>query len=320
MRSASILPFLLGSLIAAPLDLPPLWGRTGVAAPTDGVHLIVAVKYRVGSTERLKRELLTRSDPISDPGSYGQWLTLDEIDAFLKPSEESIDAVSSWLGHSINDTALWSKSGSFVRVDVSASRYTVLTGLPLTKFQHESGAISLRVDSDACTLPSSVARHIDVISPGCGRLPPQPRSLAESRQLQPPPPAVRITPDLIRKMYNLTDQVGLGLAGRNTQATANFLRQSVQQSDLDKFMNNECTQCKVRTAMKIVGRENPADPGIEAMLDSEFIMGVGRDTSTEWWFTDGGQPGNPQDEPWLAWLANLANTSDADLPLVFSAS
>ena len=74
---------------------------------------------------------------------------------------------------------------------------------------------------------------------------------------------------------------------------------------------------KLTTPSKVVGNNVDNDPGTEAMLDSEYIMGVGRDVSTEFYFTAGGQPGNPQDEPWLAWLAGLAN--ETTLPLVFSA-
>ena len=47
-------------------------------------------------------------------------------------------------------------------------------------------------------------------------------------------------------------------------------------------------------------------------------MGVGRDISTLWYFTGGKQPGNPGDEPWLAWLTALAN--ETRLPMVFSGS
>ena len=37
------------------------------------------------------------------------------------------------------------------------------------------------------------------------------------------------------------------------------------------------------------------------------------------WFTEGGQPHNPTDEPWLQWLVDVANTT-GPIPLVFSAS
>ena len=42
--------------------------------------------------------------------------------------------------------------------------------------------------------------------------------------------------------------------------------------------------------------------------------------TTEFWSEAGVQPYNPANEPFLAWLQQAANTSDADIPKVFSVS
>ena len=197
----------------------------------------------------------------------------------------------------------------------------------------------------------------------------------------------------------MTGEVGLGNQSTVTQATTNFLGQYVQQSDLDKFFTLYAPEAKITHPAAIVGSNVNSDPGVEAMLDSEyvmrehthtniptpksprapcsisprqllgyillfsrkpcrhlyrisfgttmahvltcvmlcafgvlysyrtcpivffsrrFIMGVGRDISTLWYFTAGKQPGDPGDEPWLAWLTALAN--ETRLPMVFSGS
>ena len=61
----------------------------------------------------------------------------------------------------------------------------------------------------------------------------------------------------------------------NTQGITNFLRQYVQPSDLDKFFTmfvDEDPKATPPTPSKIVGANNPSDPGTEAMLDAEYLV------------------------------------------------
>ena len=49
-------------------------------------------------------------------------------------------------------------------------------------------------------------------------------------------------------------------------------------------------------------------------------MGVGRDIPTQFWSTAGKQPHNPENEPFLVWLENIGNLTDANMPLTMSVS
>ena len=304
---------------AGQLSLPPLWTRGEAASASDSVHVIVAVKYAAAGVAQLERELLSRSDPRSS--AYGKgWMSRSDIDAFLRPEERSLDAVREWLGD-VGVGVAWTASGAFAHADVTAKQYEDLTGMALTRFHHASGASALRVDRASCALPASVAAHIDVVSPCAGRFPPQPRGASPPPGPEPnpaPSPPTPVTPDVLRARYNLSGEVGAGNASANTQAIANFLGQYIEQSDLDKFFAAYAPSATVTHPSAIVGENHGYDPGVEAALDSEYIMGVGRDTNTIWYFTEGRQPGNPSDEPWLAWLSVVSN--ETVLPLVFSAS
>jgi len=68
----------------------------------------------------------------------------------------------------------------------------------------------------------------------------------------------------------------------------------------------------------LVGPNEPENPGIEAELDIQFIMGVGIGINTTFWSTAGQQPNNTENEPFLVWLYAVGNQSN--VPTVFSVS
>jgi len=63
-----------------------------------------------------------------------------------------------------------------------------------------------------------------------------------------------------------------------------------------------------------------APVGTEAALDTQFLAGLGAGISAQAWYTDGTQPGNPENEPFVAWLAKVAATADDAVPALFSIS
>mmetsp|Transcript_16734 Transcript_16734/g.20114 ORF Transcript_16734/g.20114 Transcript_16734/m.20114 type:complete len:288 (-) Transcript_16734:273-1136(-) len=56
------------------------------------------------------------------------------------------------------------------------------------------------------------------------------------------------------------------------------------------------------------------------MLDIEYITALGAGIETEFWGFSGRSPDNKQDEPFLKWLTLVSNTSDTDVPRLFSTS
>jgi len=60
--------------------------------------------------------------------------------------------------------------------------------------------------------------------------------------------------------------------------------------------------------------------GVEAELDIEYINALGSGIESEFWGFSGNSPDNPQNEPFLKWLQMVSNTSDEEVPLIFSTS
>lgn len=60
--------------------------------------------------------------------------------------------------------------------------------------------------------------------------------------------------------------------------------------------------------------------GDEAMLDTEYISSMGANISTEFWGFQGKEYPTQGVGLWLKWVTLMANTSDAEVPRVFSTS
>ena len=103
------------------------------------------------------------------------------------------------------------------------------------------------------------------------------------------------------------------------QAVTAFLDQLYSESDLDKFFE-KLFPAGADTPIKLVGDATTGRGGVESMLDIEYMPAMGALNPTEFWGFSGSSPLNDADEPFLAWLTVLSNTSDAEVPKVFSTS
>mmetsp|Transcript_33937 Transcript_33937/g.73160 ORF Transcript_33937/g.73160 Transcript_33937/m.73160 type:complete len:414 (-) Transcript_33937:55-1296(-) len=157
------------------------------------------------------------------------------------------------------------------------------------------------------TVPAALAPHLDFMAPTLRF--PTPR-IARSVNAD-----ASVNPALLRKLYSVGDAKGAQTA--NSQAVAQFLEQYYAPSDLAQFFTDEMPSEEGQTP-KVVGPNKPAQPGIEASLDIEYIMAMGDGVPTDFWYTEGRQPHSSENEPFLVWLFNVGNAST--LPHVFSVS
>jgi len=126
---------------------------------------------------------------------------------------------------------------------------------------------------------------------------------------------VGVYPKILRTRYNLTSD-DVGSHPNNSQVVAQFLEQYFSNSDLSQFMSMFVGSDFVHQSQidKIIG-PNEAKSGIEASLDTQYIMGTGANITTWFWST-----ANRHDnqEPFLKWLQDVASTKE--VPPVHSVS
>jgi tripeptidyl-peptidase-1 len=183
-------------------------------------------------------------------------------------------------------------------------------------------------------LPAELAQHVDFVGPTT-RFPVMQRLRRSKAKAEAGASATATTPQragralfgpsgdtvdptFLRTLYNAAS--AKGAAGtKNILAMGSFLGQFYSPDDLAQFFTKYAQDAKV-TKPTLYGPNTASQPGIEAELDVQYAMGVGRDIPAQFWSTAGQQPGNPQNEPFSKWLVNLANVTDDLLPLSMSVS
>jgi len=128
-------------------------------------------------------------------------------------------------------------------------------------------------------------------------------------------PQALVSPTTLRKLYSVGSYVAS--SGKSSQAVASFLEQYYSPKDLSAFFK-KYDPASVSRNVTVVGPNDASNPGIEASLDIEYIMAMGAGVDTTFWYQAGRQPGNADNEPFLDFLYQLSNTSNA--PWVFSIS
>ncbi len=297
------------------------WVLTGRANATELVTLTLAVKQSPAGVAALERTLLERSDP-NNVEKFGQWLSRDEVDSLVAPSVESVTIVSDWLHEHVQDIDMTS-NGDFMSVTLTIAEAERLlgggengAGAAYYHFRSKrSSASVVRLVSDKYYLPSHISPHIDFIGPTI-RFPTVSIRRRSSGGMGMDMDGV--TPSFLRDLYNASSARG-AKDTKNIQACCAFLDQYYAADDLSQFLKRFSPNAKVTTP-KVVGPDNQQQPGIEASLDIEYIMGVGVDIPTVFWSTNGQQPHNPENEPFLVWLQAMASESDESVPKTFSVS
>ena len=193
-------------------------------------------------------------------------------------------------------------------------------GADYAVFEHAASGARL-VRTLAYVLPPELAGAVAVVGPTDRFGLPFRAQAAPSRAAAGANVTVLNTPENLRALYGVGDAVGAGGgAPGSKQAVTAFLDQYFDQASEDAFFA-KFYPLGANTSLGFVGDAiTGSKPGIEAMLDIEYMPSLGTLVPTEFWGFSGRSPNNKEDEPFLTWLYTVGNTSDAEVPLLFSTS
>ena len=337
--SALLLALCLSSVTSAPS--PALWRHVGRANDLSApIRLTIGIKQR--NVPTLLRTLTAVSSPSSP--TYRQHLSFSDLNRLMAPTAASVASVTQWLtAAGIPSSAIQrTVNGEWLSVDTTVQMAESLLSTQYHLYRHtQVDAQVLRCDS--YTLPADVRDAIDVIgpttrfpayhTPSARHLPDLTRKAGgagkagvysvdgEEANAAPAPPSAdpcspySITPACIRAAYGLGNTSVTG--NTSTGAVNGFLEEYISVKDLDTFFT-KFDSSQVGRRPTIIGPNDASSPGVEASLDIQYMMALAHGANVTFWYTAGRQPKNPENEPFLVWLMNLANSTAP--PLVISTS
>lgn len=294
---------------------PRGWNNLGRAPPDHSITLSFFLEQPAEGVAQLEAELLERSDPKSE--SYSQWLSNDQVHALVAPSSVDVALVTDFISSFGAEAVSRTPNSDVITTTVSIATAEKMLNAQYNVYQHDNskGRGELVTRTLGYSLP--VELPVAFVGPTTHFA----RQNTFSKAMDTKEAAAQVTndPDNLRALYNVDDVLG-GTAPDNKQAVTAFLGQYYKASDLEKFWSTQFP-AGTDTPIKLVGDATTGNrAGVESMLDIEYMPALGALNPTEFWGYSGRSPLNAEDEPFLTWLYAVGNTSDAEVPQIFSTS
>jgi len=241
---------------------------------------------------------------VSDPKSkhYGDYWTIGELKDLISPPRKNVESIINWIKtEGIRDYKLTTIQ-DFLQFEISIKDAEHLLDTTFRIYENQNVKL---IRGLRYSVPADIASLIDFIG-GVVRFPVIKRLVNHPVRAN-----LGTNPDSIKKRYNIT---AVGKNPNNLQSINQFLGCYFSPSDLTTFEHD--FKLLVQPIAKVIGPNKADDPGLEASLDTQYIMGVGQNIST-WFYYTAGNDNNGQ-EPFIEWITAINNESTA--PLVFSVS
>jgi len=270
------------------------------------VHVMIALKNR--NMQKLEEEVLAVSSPQSE--RYGQHLSSQEVAVLTGPDDTAKQVVGRWLS-SAGIEAVLSRWGDRFEFKAMVGEIEDLFSTEVHILSDGAATVPQAGDLHA---PQDVSVHIEGVF-GLHGIPVRRSGVPISS-----PQTAKVTPELLRQVYNVTGAPEVRRGSKNKRAVVEFQNQFTKQEDLTSFFKQYVPSAKDGDDKYTCG-VGPCEPqgsrehiGTEAMLDLEYIMGPVPGVETEVWVYAGAQFCTDLKN----WTTNILDRDNP--PLVFSIS
>ncbi|TFK89462.1 family S53 protease-like protein [Polyporus arcularius HHB13444] len=265
-------------------QVPPAFALKGPAAPDTMLDLRVAlVQNDIAGLEKALMDVSTPGSPL-----FGQHLTKEQVESFVTPKQETIDAVTAWLKENDIEATQASPSGDQLSFSIPVSKANELLDADFSEFTHiDSGTTSIR--TLAYSIPADLKGQLDFVHPTTVFTKP-----FSGPQFVTPPkikPAVNVTSDAVPASCasTITPACLQALYGipttpatvkTNQLGVSGFIEQFANQADLKTFLGRlrpdipAATTFTLQTLDGGSNNQNINEAGIEANLDIQYTVGV----------------------------------------------
>ncbi|KAJ6528373.1 subtilisin-like protein, partial [Mycena vulgaris] len=269
--------------------IPAGFAHVGTVSPDEEIMLRIALAYSdiVGLQEK--------TYAVSDPANalYGQYLTTEEVEEFVKPPPATLSAVSEWLAaHGLTPTSV-SPFNDVLQIILPVREASALLAADFRVFAHvASGTRSVRTLSYA--VPATLQAHIRFVHPTVAFVPPlrvprvhasnvnhTRRSEAVERRASDAIPASCAfdnNPSCLQAIFGIPSAKANHSAS-NVLGVAGYIDQFANTADLTRFLANSRPDLAGSTfsVQTVDGGANDQDKfnaGIEADLDVQYTVGL----------------------------------------------
>ncbi|KAK7031746.1 Tripeptidyl-peptidase sed3 [Favolaschia claudopus] len=254
------------------------------AAPAEK-ELTLRIALKQNNIAGLEAELYKVSDPASK--FYGQHLTLEEVVEFVKPTDETSAAVSSWLSENNVDARPITPAGDMLEIKLPVSQANDLLSAKFSVFTHVTTRKTM-IRTLEYSLPAELTQFIEFVHPTtvfATALDPRPKLVAASRGKRAAPVAndlpgecaSSMTPACLRELYGIPTTPATQRS--TTLGVAGFIdvrSHSSQQDFLTRF-RPDIDPSATFALETLNGGSNPqnrSQAGVEADLDIQYTIGL----------------------------------------------
>jgi tripeptidyl-peptidase-1 len=293
-------------VIHPPQVVPAGWEMIGENADKTG-NMDVLVGLRRSNLDKMQ-EVFEES---STPGRKGflEHASWEKMGDMIRPSDEALGTVIGMLASKGATGVSVANHGDYIKASVPITELEALTEGQFQTFEQKSTGRRLTRLVGGVKLPAAAAKYVDTFT-GLHGFPLDARPALQGNVTT---GANYVTPSVINKAYGI-DQKSVKKSGKtNIQSIGQFQGQYVSTKDLSKFCQTFDTQADCSIS-KFIGKNTAGSPGIESMLDTEYITGVAEGVTT-WVYS---YPSVDFCSDLLTWAGDVA--SESTHPYVVSLS
>ncbi|KAH9913299.1 peptidase S8/S53 domain-containing protein [Fomitopsis serialis] len=293
------------------VDPPSGYTLTGPATPDTVLTLRLALAQ--GNSSGLVDALYDVSTPSSP--NYGAYLSKEQVQAHLAPTNESASAVNLWLNESGLQATALSAAGDWLSVQLPVSTANELLDANFSVFTHSStGEQTIR--TLAYSIPTALTDHLDLVHPTVSF--PNPGNSAPLTSVPPlqlsvdadtgPCNVSLITPECLQWLYDIpttpaTHGVQLAVPGYSAEWP--------QEAYLKAFLEKYRPDIDSNTTWELVTLDGGYDPqnsssiSTEGNLDMQWTLGVATNVSVR--FISVSNVTVPTEDEFAGWLLDTAH-------------
>lgn len=256
--------------IHAPQAIPAGWEVSEENAVTTG-RMDVLVGLRRSNVAWMQETF----EESSTPGRKGylNHASWKEMGMRIRPREEAVSAVVGMLASSGGTNIRIAPHGDYIKASVPMQELEILTSSNFRTYVQASTGLRISRLAGGVKLPVALAKHVETFT-GLHGFPLDHRPVLGDASSE-----GYVTPALINKAYGINQKAVAKRGKSNIQAIGQFQGQYVSPMDLSKFCKTYDAEADCSIA-KFIGKNNGSEPGVESMLDVEYIMGIAKGITT----------------------------------------